>query len=98
MDKLKPCPFCEGEAELTNSNIYGSPIVVVRCTKCVEAVEEVHGRWAIDEEDIEWGNSLKKRYCTNCGKRPHFDKENREFILSEYCPACGAKMDGGDEK
>lgn len=60
----------------------------------VDAVPVVHGRWAIDEEDIKWGNSLKKRYCTNCGKRPHFDKENREFILSAHCPHCGAKMDG----
>lgn len=63
-----------------------------------DAAPVVRGRWAIDEEDIKWGNSLKKRYCTNCGKRPHFDKENREFILSNYCPNCGAKMDGGKEK
>lgn len=63
----------------------------------VDAVEVVHGRWEIDEEDIKWGNSLKKRYCTNCGKRPHFDKENREFILSDYCPNCGAKMDGEEK-
>lgn len=48
----------------------------------VDAVEVVHGHWAIDEEDIKWGNSLKKRYCTNCGKRPHFDKDNREFIMA----------------
>ena len=34
MDKLKPCPFCGGAAELTNSNAYGSPIVFVRCAKC----------------------------------------------------------------
>ena len=53
-----------------------------------------HGRWAIDEEDIKWGNALKKIYCTNCGKRPHFDKESRKFILSNYCPNCGAKMIG----
>lgn len=56
-----------------------------------------HGRWATDEEDIEWGNSLKRKHCTNCGKRPHFDKEKREFVLTNYCPHCGAKMDGGAE-
>ena len=59
----------------------------------VDAEPVRHGHWAIDEEDIEWGNSLKKRYCTNCGKRPHYDKEKREFILSDYCPHCGAKLD-----
>lgn len=34
MEKLKPCPFCGGVSELTDSNIYGSPIVFVRCAKC----------------------------------------------------------------
>lgn len=34
MDKLKPCPFCWGEAELKPSTIYGSPIVFVRCATC----------------------------------------------------------------
>lgn len=53
----------------------------------------VHGRWETDREDIEWGNHLKRKHCTNCGKRPHFDKEKREFILSDYCPNCGAKME-----
>lgn len=50
------------------------------------------GEWATDTEDIEWGNSLKKKHCTSCGKRPHFDKEKREFILSDFCPHCGAEM------
>ena len=53
-----------------------------------------HGRWETDKEDIEWGNALKRKYCTNCKKRPHFDKEERKFILTNYCPNCGAKMDG----
>lgn len=61
----------------------------------VDAEPVRHGHWATDKEDIEWGNSLKRKYCTNCGKRPHFDKEEREFVLTNYCPHCGAKMDGG---
>lgn len=63
--------------------------------KTVDAEPVRHGQWATDAEDIEWGNSLKRKYCTNCGKRPHFDKEEREFVLTNYCPHCGAKMDGG---
>lgn len=59
----------------------------------IEAEPVRHGKWATDKEDIEWGNSLKRKHCTNCGKRPHFDKEEREFILTNYCPHCGAKMD-----
>lgn len=59
----------------------------------IEAEPVRHGRWETDREDIEWGNSLKRKHCTNCGSRPHFDKEKREFVLTNYCPACGAKMD-----
>lgn len=59
----------------------------------IEAEPVRHGRWATDEEDIKWGNSLKRKHCTNCGKRPHFDKEKWEFVLTNYCPHCGAKMD-----
>lgn len=54
----------------------------------------VHGRWETDREDIEWGNYIKRKFCTNCGKRPHFDKEKRKFILTDYCHNCGARMDG----
>ena len=63
----------------------------------IEAVDVApvkHGRWETDKEDIEWGNSLKRKHCTNCGKRPHYDKEKKEFILSDYCPNCGTKMNG----
>lgn len=62
-------------------------------------VEEVkHGYWATDEEDIEWGNSLKRKYCSVCKTRPHFDKDKREFVLTARCPNCGAKMDGKDDE
>ena len=60
----------------------------------VDAVPVVHGRWETDKEDIRWGNSLKRKHCSNCGKRPHFDKEQRVFILADFCHHCGAKMDG----
>lgn len=51
------------------------------------------GEWKTDKEDIEWGNSLKRKYCSRCGKRPYFDKEKHEFVLSNFCPHCGAPME-----
>lgn len=57
-----------------------------------DVVERKRGEWAIDKEDLEWGNALKRRYCTNCKKRPHFDKEERVFVLTDFCPNCGADM------
>ena len=46
----------------------------------VDAVEVVHGRW----EGIEFDMFYK---CSNCGLIV-------EYELSNYCPNCGAKMDG----
>lgn len=33
--------------------------------------------------------------CSNCGNEAIFSC-NDEFVLSDYCPNCGAKMDGCD--
>ena len=60
-----------------------------------DVAEAKHGYWATDEEDIKWGNALKRKHCSVCQKRPLFDKGEREFVLTKFCPKCGAKMDGG---
>lgn len=49
--------------------------------------------WVKDKDDCYWGNSFIRRYCSNCGKSPHFDKETGKYIYSPYCPNCGAKME-----
>lgn len=52
----------------------------------IDAVPVVHGRWS--EEDTE-------RYvCTVCGKWFFIDSGDGDM---NYCPHCGAKMDGGAE-
>ena len=33
--------------------------------------------------------------CSNCGNEAIFSC-NDEFVLSDYCPDCGEKMDGGE--
>ncbi len=54
-----------------------------------DVVEVVHASWV-------WGKvcSSKGYCCTNCGAG--FVGENAEWIAKEhdYCPKCGAKMDG----
>ena len=54
----------------------------------VDAVEVVHGRWEWITEDI-YG-------CTNCGVTNHV-KEVMGQPDFNYCPNCGAKMDGGKD-
>lgn len=52
----------------------------------VDAAPVVHGRWI--EKSYLLGTT---RYCSECGENygmPHG--------VFNYCPHCGAKMDGGD--
>ena len=57
----------------------------------VDAVEVVHGEWemGLDEGDYEYGT------CSVCG----YNEYNAFGCLlpHNYCPNCGAKMDGGNE-
>ena len=56
--------------------------------------ENVRGYWIADEDDVKWGNSLIKYRCSNCGKRPFFDKTKRKYVLTNCCPNCGVDMRG----
>ena len=56
----------------------------------VDAVEVVHGRWEKHEPD-KAGN--RKPKCSVCGEY-HFAWWS-DYTHCNYCPNCGAKMDGG---
>lgn len=46
MVKLKPCPFCGGEAEiLIDTNCYNVPYAFVKCGKCkAETLSYIHNK------------------------------------------------------
>ena len=48
----------------------------------------VHGRWVHDGGRVE--NGIDWCHCSECGKSDNF------CARTNYCPNCGAKMDGGD--
>ena len=64
----------------------------------VDAVEVVHGRW-VDRYD---GKYFNKAYdCSVCNKSAPFRNDMDSLgnwstvqYLTNYCPNCGAKMDG----
>lgn len=49
----------------------------------------VHGRWIHDGQRINGG--IDWCHCSECGKSDNF------CTRTNYCPNCGAKMDGGEE-
>ena len=67
--------------------------IVVRYIKnapTVDAVEVVHGKWSYDYTDA---------VCSNCGFKWFDGCQECGVCPSDvnYCPNCGAKMDGGNE-
>lgn len=56
----------------------------INCGPTIEAQPVEHGKW----EDREVRGSITP-YCTNCGNG------NDTIYHYNYCPNCGAKMDGG---
>ncbi len=54
----------------------------------IDAVEVVHGRWVKQVE-----NGMYWYVCSECGEEVPKTRYKHDFF-SDYCPNCGAKMDG----
>ena len=69
---------------------YGMALIAVCEAPTVDAVEVVHGRWKFLDIDGWWFDE-----CSICGNTtPNCDGSPPDW---NYCPNCGAKMDGGNE-
>ena len=60
------------------------------CSKC-DREEVVHGEWKIVREENAY--DYVEAECSVCGYTDCFD----EGAFYNYCPNCGAKMDGGKD-
>lgn len=74
---------------------WGVPVRVVKVehienAPAVDAVEVVHGRWKTNWCD---NNLIGHEYeeCSNCGCSM---VDTNQFWKSNFCPNCGARMDG----
>lgn len=81
-----------GNPEMAGAVGYAADVIGKQ--KTVDAVEVVHGRWLFD-------SGSGKYFCSACDENAlSFKKDTfgfgevREVCLSDYCPSCGAKMDG----
>ena len=59
----------------------------------VDAVEVVHGEWSTIEDDC---CGLTALQCSKCNQEYWFE-DDPPLKIYNYCPNCGAKMDGGNE-
>ena len=57
------------------------------------------GKWIPDADDLAWDDPYTRvrMRCSVCNATAHSDDWARKFVLSEYCPHCGAKMEVGEE-
>ena len=67
-------------------------LMIEELEKCptVDAVEVVHGEWDTIEDDY---TGLIALQCSVCNQEYWFEDEPPLKIYN-YCPNCGAKMDG----
>ena len=110
--KLKPCPFCGGKAEFGTNPFYRTIRVYCSKCKAASSQSESnvyncaaedaanawnkrteilkHGEWELvnscEDENGDLVNMYSCSKCTAVSDEP-----------TDYCPKCGAKMDGGNE-
>ena len=75
---LIPLWNCRSDSEFANKDVWRE----IENAPTIDAVPVVHGEWIEISDDPLHG--LKK--CSNCGEL--------SCCLANYCPDCGAKMDG----
>lgn len=70
---------------------------LIRQAPSVDVAEVIHGEWTWKQ------GAAEDEYCCICSNCKsecygYYDDEDDNYIYvrSEYCPRCGAKMDGGN--
>lgn len=77
--------YIEREATLYRMKVdIAPPFKVVSEMPAADVAPVRHGRWILIETDEE-----QFFFCSEC--------ENKEYWESNFCPSCGAKMDGGGD-
>lgn len=66
-----------------------SAMAQVRKAPAADVVEVKHGRWISDDRDVLFS-------CSECGTQISTSWDCEDLVWN-FCPNCGAKMDGGDE-
>ena len=68
---------------------YYEPKSTVACERYSMPVR--HAKWELIDECVNEGV-----YCSNCHKKIYRAEYANQKVKSNYCPNCGAKMDGNE--
>ena len=95
LEELMKFPIRRNHYNKVHGNDFVSGIeMVLEYAKNIPAADVApvrHGRWEIEMDDMGW----LKHTCPNCG---YVKRTDIHVSLGwNYCPICGAKMDGGAE-
>lgn len=92
MAELKRCPECGGVATVIHMyDTYDRADIQMDVLKlpAADVAPVVHGRWILEREPN------GKPYCFHCSVCDSDYHCIGIVVASDYCPKCGAKMDGG---
>ena len=81
-DEVMNNEFCDADFKKA---VLGFSIYVSRLA-AADVAPVKHGHWIYENFYT---------HCSVCGKMAIYDKYGQE-VESDYCPRCGAKMDGGE--
>lgn len=82
--------FAQGRVDVAKD--YNWAITVLDSAPAADVAEVVHGQWIDGAEDFTCGNHNAE--CSICRCYVSWDGCDEDF---NYCPNCGAKMDGGND-
>lgn len=90
--------YIEREAVLKKLTPYTKDWYDVQLIPIADVAEVKHGEWLTPQNDTIRG---QKFTCSVCGKIAYYPQPTRlknwvKHCSYEYCPHCGAKMDGKD--
>ena len=81
----------QGLAHPNADHLTNYATLILREAPTVDAAPVRHGRWILRGG---------KRYCSECGNRACVTRDSDDFwytVGTDFCPSCGAKMDGGSD-
>ena len=72
---------------------YINAMEIVKDAPAVDVVEVKHGYWVRQEKMVD-GKVQAEAVCSNCGTDVVYQVIDNRWQFENYCPHCGARMDG----